>query len=209
MNTRKIIQIAAAFMAAGFTTSACAQPAGRGMPVEARKAIHTLFNHHDQVVRRLTLTDRGYVATTTSTNPVVAEAIQRHVGQMGERLKAGLMVRRWDPAFAEYASNYDRIEHQFEPVDGGISATVTGKTSDAVKIAQNHAKVIVDFVNHGWEAHDRAHPAALTVEARSETDPAPAAKSTAMACCLTGKNGALDQPDVGCGAACRARSAGK
>ncbi len=184
MKTRKLCQLAlTSFAVVSFSVAIQAQPAGRGMPVEARESIHTLFNQHEQIVRKLTLTDTGYVAITTSTNATVAAALQKHVRQMSDRLKAGLMVRRWDPAFTEYAAHYEAIEHQFEAIDGGIQATVSGKNANAVKVAQNHARVIVDFAAHGWEAHDRSHPAALTAQA---DDQAAAEKSASpRACCLS------------------------
>lgn len=184
MKTRKLIQLAARSLAVvSFAVTLHAQPAGRGLPAEAREAIHTLLNQHEQIVRKLTLTDTGYQALTTSTNPAVAAALKKHVGQMSDRLKAGLMIRRWDPAFAEYVAHYDEIEHQFEAVDGGIRATVTGKNAGAIKVAQNHAQVIVEFAAHGWEAHDRSHPAALTAQA---DDPVSSEKAVApRACCLS------------------------
>jgi len=200
MKTTKCIRLALTSCAAvSVAFSIHAQPTGQGMPVEAREAIHTLFNQHEQIVRKLTLTDTGYVATTTSTNAAVAAALKKHVGQMSDRLKSGLMVRRWDPAFSEYAAHYDQIEHQFEAVDGGIRATVTGRNAGAIKVAQNHAEVIVDFAAHGWEAHDRSHPAALTAKV---DDPAPAEKSApSRACCLS-KPAAGAAADTACGTGC-------
>ena len=163
MKTMKFIPLAAALLiAAGLSLTSLAQPEGRGMPPEARRAIHTLFNNHEQIAREVTLTDDGYTATTTSTNPVVAAALKKHVGQMAGRLKSGLMVRRWDPAFAEYVAHYDDMVHKLEPTADGMRATVTGKNANAIKVAQNHAKVIADFAANGWEGHDRSHPAALT-----------------------------------------------
>lgn len=200
MKTRKLLRLAlTSFAVVSFTVVVHAQPAGRGMPAEAREAIHTLFNQHEQIVRKLTLTDTGYVATTTSTNAAVAAALQKHVRQMSDRLKSGLMVRRWDPAFAEYAAHYDQIEHQFETMDGGIRATVSGKNAEAIKVAQNHAQVIVDFAAHGWEAHDRSHPAALT--ARADNQESAAKSGPAHACCsskpATGASAAAQ-----CGSGC-------
>lgn len=144
-------------LVAGSTCVSFAQ----GMPAGSRANIHLLFDQHQQIERSVTLTETGYTATTSSTNPVVAAALQAHVGQMEERLEAGLMVRRWDPAFAEYVATYSEIQHTFAKIPGGIKATVTGTTPDAILIAQNHAQVIADFAAHGWAAHDRSHTAAI------------------------------------------------
>lgn len=135
--------------------------AAQGMPPEARENIHVLFNGHDQVERKLTLTDHGYVAMTGSTNKAVAAALQQHVEQMKERLDSGLAVRRWDPAFAEYRAHYHDIEISIENTTRGVRVEARGKTPESVKVAQNHAGVINEFVADGWQAHDTRHPAVL------------------------------------------------
>jgi len=153
MKTALLLCTAALFAA---STS---QSHAQGMPPEAREKIHHLFDNHTKVKRTVTVTDTGYTALTESDDAATAAALKAHVKQMSARLKSGLMVRRWDPAFAEYAEHYDEMEHRYEPTDKGMKATVTGKTPLAIKIAQNHAKVISDFAAKGWEAHDRNHPA--------------------------------------------------
>ena len=159
MKTTSLLSIAvlSATLLVGSTVSSRAQ----GMPPESRKNIHLLFDQHDKIERTVALTKTGYTATTTSTNPAVVRALQAHVKQMSKRLEDGLMVRRWDPAFAEYVDAYSDLEHTFTKIPDGIQATVTGKTQDAILIAQNHAQVIADFAAHGWAAHDRSHPAVL------------------------------------------------
>ena len=134
---------------------------GQGMPPEARQNIHALFNGHDQIERVLTQTEAGYEATTQSTNPVIAAALQAHVKQMQDRLDNGLAARRWDPAFAEYRAYYDQIDVQIESTANGVKVVATGKTPDVARVAQNHAGVINQFVSDGWAAHDALHPAVL------------------------------------------------
>ncbi len=133
------------------------------MPPESRENIHLFFDQHDQIKRTVELTKTGYTATTASTTPAVVRALQSHVKQMSERLESGLMVRRGDPAFAEYVENYDELQHKFTKIPDGIKATVTGDSPVAVLVAQNHAQVIADFAAHGWAAHDRSHPPVLSV----------------------------------------------
>lgn len=132
---------------------------GCGMPQEARSAIHTLLDSHDSIERTVTLTETGYVAVTESDDPQIVAALQAHVRQMGERLESGLAVRRWDPAFAEYVSHYDEMQHRFEATERGVRMEVTASSPAAIAVARNHASVIVDFVDHGWDAHDRTHAA--------------------------------------------------
>ena len=172
----------------GFVAPCLAQ----GMPPEARKNIHLLFNQHEAVTRSVTMTREGYVAVTESTDPKVAAALREHVQQMEQRLQQGLMVRRHDPAFVEFAAHYTDIRHTVEPTAQGLKVTVTGKTPAAIKVAQNHASVVTDFATHGWEAHDRDHAVALKGAApdapAASPAPAPAAAhcKDGPACCENG-----------------------
>jgi len=149
---------AAMALVAAFSATSCAQHGGgRGMPAEAQEQIHALFDNHAKIRRDLKLTTTGYTATTESDDPKVAAALQKHVKQMQERLGSGLSVRRWDPAFAEYCDHYDELDHQFTTTAKGVRMTVTGKNAAAIKIAQNHAKVVSAFAAHGWSEHDKKH----------------------------------------------------
>lgn len=143
------------------TMAAASMALGQGMPPEARENIHTLFNGHDKLQRELKLTDDGYEAMTQSKDEEIASALQKHVQQMQERLDSGLAARRWDPAFAEYRAYYDDIDFKVEKIEQGVKVVAHGKTPEAAKVARNHAKVINEFVNDGWDAHDRLHPAVL------------------------------------------------
>jgi hypothetical protein len=150
--------LSAVAFAAAFSATSCAQQrGGPGMPAEAREQIHALFDHHAKIHRELKLTATGYSATTESDDPQVVAALQKHVKQMQERLGSGLSVRRWDPAFAEYCDHYAEMDHQFTTTAKGVRMTVTGRNAAAIKIAQNHAKVVSAFAAQGWSEHDKKH----------------------------------------------------
>jgi hypothetical protein len=172
---------------------------GQGMPAELRKEIHTLFDRHDTITRSLELTEHGYTATTESSDPAVAKVLRDHVRNMEKRLASGLMVRRWDPAFEEYVSYYDQIEHRFTATDRGLKAEVKGTTPEAVKVARNHAKAVSDFVNHGWGAHDRRHPAALGSEAPESTAGETATAEAKRGCCQPKTGESRQACGRGCG----------
>ena len=155
----------------------------QGMPPESRKNIHTLFSNHDKVTRTVEKTGKGYVATTESDDPMVVAALREHIKQMSSRLESGLMVRRWDPAFAEYVAHYKDIKHRFEKTKKGVRMTVTGKTPEAIKVAQNHAGVISEFVKDGWSAHDRSHPAAAEMKEATSAPPGFCARGGTGTCC--------------------------
>jgi hypothetical protein len=167
MNTRSILTLVGA-MALSLLASPWSH--AQGMSAEERTSIHTLFNNHQEIRREVRLTSDGYVAVTETANADLAKVLQEHVAQMEKRLKSGRMVRRWDPAFAEFIPHYPDIDHQIEKTPKGLKVTVTGRTPAAVKVAQNHAAVVSDFVKTGWEGHDRRHPAVL-VQSEEPTAP--------------------------------------
>lgn len=197
MNTnRHSALLATALFAA--VTSLSGPVSAQGMPPDARRNIHLLLNQHEAVRRTVTMTKDGYVSLTESDDPKVAGALKEHVRQMEDRLKAGLMVRRHDPAFAEFAKYYDQITHVIEPTEKGLRVSVTGTTPAAVKVAQNHANVVTDFATHGWEGHDREHAAVLNAGLAPEpTTP----RESLPACCRNGgecaKGGAARHSSAG------------
>ena len=133
-----------------------------GMPEEMREVIHGLFDGHEAFQRKVEVTATGYRATTTSEDKEVARLLQTHVRQMEKRLKSGLMVRRWDPAYEEFVRHYDDINIEITNVEGGVSIVATGKTEDARRVARNHAGIIGRFIERGWSEHDETHPAVLS-----------------------------------------------
>ena len=148
------------------------QALGQGMPAEARENIHALLNNHTSITRSVTLTDDGYVSKTESSDTATARALREHVAQMEKRLASGLMVRRWDPAFAEYMNHYGDIEHTMSPTQAGLTMTVRGKTPEAIAVARNHAEIITDFIASGWEGHNRSHPPVLDSTKTAKADSA-------------------------------------
>lgn len=163
---RRIVPVLVAL--ASFSHQGLAQ----GMPAETRDNIHALLNNHSSITRSVTLTDDGYVSKTESSDTAVTRILREHVAQMQERLESGLMVRRWDPAFAEYVKHYSDIEHTMTPTESGLTMTVRGKTPEAIQVARNHAEAVTDFVTSGWEGHNRTHPAVLDSAKTARSDKA-------------------------------------
>lgn len=142
-----------------FLPGVAKEPEGRGgLSPEARETIHTLFEKRDRIHREVKETKDGYEALTESDDPTVAKALKLHVRQMEKRLKSGLSVRRWDPAFAQYCDHYDEMEHRFEETEHGLRMIVTATDPLVARIARNHAGVVSKFVSEGWTEHDREHP---------------------------------------------------
>ncbi|WP_372799046.1 hypothetical protein [Pontiella sp.] len=139
-----------------------AGPEFRGpLPEEQNEIIRYLAAHHQELKREVQHTETGYVAVTTSENPEVIARLRTHFDYMEKRLGSGAMVRRWDPAFKEMVDYFDQLDTKVEKLENGIKVTVTGKTPEAVKVAQNHARIVSGFVNEGQPAVARKHEAAI------------------------------------------------
>ena len=134
------------------------------MSEKMRENIHGLFDGHEKLHRKVEVTDTGYRSTTTSDDPAIVKMLQTHVREMKKRLKSGLMVRRWDPAYEEFANHYDDIDIEITDIENGISVVAKGTNEEARKVARNHAGIIGKFIEHGWSEHDNLHPAVLSGE---------------------------------------------
>jgi hypothetical protein len=145
------------------------QPMGRGgggggmggpLPEEQRAIIHELAGNHKKLIRKVEMTEKGYVATTTSGDKELVKKLKTHFRYMKKRLDSGAMVRRWDPAYAEMTEFYDQLKVEVEELPNGLKVTITGRNAKAAKVAQNHAKIVTKFVKKGSDELHEKHPAA-------------------------------------------------
>lgn len=172
MNTKWIHTALIVITSAALQCPVAAQRPGKGRGAGGgpgggqgfQEAIHKLFENHKEIRRTVEMTADGYKARTVSDNREIAKTIQKHVKEMRERLGAGMMIRRWDPAFAELVEHYGDIEHEFKDVDGGVEVVARGKTPDAVKVVQNHARIVSGFAEKGTEQMHATHPRALNAK---------------------------------------------
>jgi hypothetical protein len=140
-----------------------AQPPMRGpLPDEQQEIIAEMAERHRDFKRVVELTKDGYQATTTTADKELAAKLKAHLKYMAARLDSKAMVRRWDPAFVELVEYYDQLDTRITEVDDGVRVVVTGKNADAVKVAQNHARIVTGFTKEGSKAVQREHKPALT-----------------------------------------------
>jgi len=148
------------------TLTLTAQPAMRGpLPDEQQEIIADMAKQHADFKREVKLNDKGYTATTTTTDKALAAKLKAHLKYMAARLDSKAMVRRWDPAFVELVEYYDQLDTKITELDDGVKVEVIGKNADAVKVAQNHARIVTGFTKEGAKAVEREHKPALTKEA--------------------------------------------
>lgn len=201
MKPNQIIKSVCGIVSAGviLLSSTSVYGQGRGMPVEARKTIHGLFDSHAKFERVVKVTEDGYVSRTTSEDPRAAALLKAHVKQMEARLKKGMGVRRWDPAYNEFGRHYQNISIKIKPIEKGIEVVAVGKTEMAKEIARNHASIVSKFVENGWSEHDVRHPSVASGKAIIELETGPQ-----KSCCANG----CQSSEASCaseGACCRSK----
>lgn len=152
------------------------------LPDKQQDIIHYMAEHHKEIARKVELRKDGYEATTTTDNKELAAKLKEHFAYMQKRLGSGAMVRRWDPAFEEMVEYHDQLTTKVEILDNGLKVVVTGKNADAIKVAQNHAKIVSGFAEEGATAVSREHKKALGDEkAKAEPEAKAASDQKAKA----------------------------
>jgi hypothetical protein len=168
-----VIVVLAFWIGPGLLAAVHPPPTRGPLPDDQREIIHHLAAAHDAIARTVTLTPVGYEATTTSQDPEMAAMLKAHVSYMKARMEAGLMIRRWAPAFVEMVEHQNDIRVEVTELDNGIFVRVEGDTPAAILVAQNHAKIVSGFARDGATAVHRSHSVALPTEAgtlRPEVD---------------------------------------
>lgn len=128
------------------------------------KTINFLFDHVNVIQRtvvNLTLGDAvvGTEANTTSTDPQVVEAIQRHVYEMHQAVMGRTRVRDWDPAFIAVSDNVPRLYSELVNLTDGMRAKHAGSTRCSAQAIVSHAYIVSNFVNNGWSERPKEHAA--------------------------------------------------
>ena len=138
------------------------------IPADQQDLIRLMAGQHESMTRVVTEMPDGYLATTTSTDPAIVEALRDHLRYMKARVEAGGRVRGWDPAFREMFGHHRDLRTEAREVDGGIEVRVRGLTPDAIEVARNHGRVVSRFVAEGQAAVQRPHPVALPGSEQSQ-----------------------------------------
>jgi uncharacterized protein YdcH (DUF465 family) len=127
--------------------------------MEDMMAIRKLLMQHEKINRRVENLENGVKTWTTSDDPEIAAAIQKHVRQMKERMKENKPIRQMDPVFHEIFDNADKIELEFEDIENGIVVVETSEDAQVVKLIQQHAnQAVSEFVVQGMKRAMRPTP---------------------------------------------------
>ncbi|MFO0782116.1 MAG: hypothetical protein U0636_00345 [Phycisphaerales bacterium] len=118
-----------------------------------------LLAEHSKIRRSVVHTQEGdvgvVVATTESDDPAVAARIQDHAKAMKERMKAGAMVRGWDPVFVELFENHAKVRLEVTLIDKGVRIRESCADPETIALMRSHAMGVSDFVREGADANDR------------------------------------------------------
>lgn len=127
----------------------------RGMGPEMMEdmmAIRKLLMQHEKISRRVENRENGVKTWTTSEDPEIASAIQKHVRQMKERMEEQQPIRQMDPVFREIFDHADKIEMQIEDIENGVIVLETSEDPQVVKLIQQHAnRAVSEFVEKGMQ----------------------------------------------------------
>ncbi|POB09884.1 hypothetical protein [Sulfobacillus sp. hq2] len=118
---------------------------------------HQLFDRHATTKRTVEKLADGIRTLTTSTDPVTVALLHDHVLAMEERMRKGLVMRRWDPFFPELFRYADEINQRVEPRPEGILVEAHSRNPYVVQLLYRHAEAVTDFAKRGWEAAREPH----------------------------------------------------
>lgn len=128
--------------------------------------ISVLLDHHQEIEREIHLLETGFVATTTSSNPVVAQHIMTHVTDMKARFAKGRAIRSWDPVYALLFAYRHEISMVYETLSNGIKSTVSTNNPELVELLHAHAKAVSGFVDQGRAVSGEAYPISSALSER-------------------------------------------
>jgi hypothetical protein len=116
--------------------------------------IHELAVNHDQIMRTVENLPDGIRTVTESDDPEIAKLIKEHVAKMGERVRAGKMMRVpiESPAVHEIYRKKDKIRTTAEQTAKGVIVVQTSADPKIAKLLQEHAVEVTSLVEGGMEA---------------------------------------------------------
>lgn len=120
--------------------------------------LQDMFDKHKKIKRTVTNLPDGIRTVTESDDPKLAATIQKHVAEMGTRVKEGrdpdLPIET--PALQAIFRHKDKIKTGYETTEKGIVVIQTSADATAVKALQEHAAEVTDLAKRGMVAAHEA-----------------------------------------------------
>ena len=118
-----------------------------------------LLDHRDSIRRTVKNLPNGVETVTESDVEEVASMIQTHVEAMYDRLEHANPIRMRDPIFREVFANAKKIKMDVQHTDHGVRVKETSDDAYAVKLVQEHAKVVSLWIKNGYSEVPKNHAA--------------------------------------------------
>lgn len=119
--------------------------------------IQYLLSQGSSIQRKVTPIEDGVETLTESDNPEVAAKIKEHVHAMHSRIEDVRPIRMRDPLFAAIFENAEAISMQIIETERGVRVIETSSHPYVVKLIQEHAKVVSNFVKYGHSEAMKNH----------------------------------------------------
>lgn len=118
-----------------------------------------LIEHRDAIRRTVKNIDNGVETVTESDKEDIANKIKEHVAAMYNRMENDSPIRMRDPLFREVFANADKIKLVVEKTEHGVRVRETSDDPYAVKLIQEHAKVVSLWLKNGYAELPKNHAA--------------------------------------------------
>lgn len=120
--------------------------------MEDMQVIRKMLRNHEKIDRQVENLENGVRTRTTSSDPEIAAAIQKHVRQMKERIEQNQPIRQMDPLFRELFKHADKIEMEIQNLKDGVLVVETSEDPQVVKLIQQHAnRAVSEFSAQGMK----------------------------------------------------------
>ncbi|TWU51401.1 hypothetical protein Poly59_29930 [Rubripirellula reticaptiva] len=116
-----------------------------------------LIEHRDDIRRTVKILANGVETRTESDVEDVARMIQTHVEAMYDRMEHANPIRMRDPLFREVFAHAKKIKLEIEHTDHGVRVTETADDAYAIKLVQEHAKVVSLWIKNGYAELPKNH----------------------------------------------------
>jgi hypothetical protein len=118
-----------------------------------------LLDHREAIRRTVKNLPDGVETLTESDEEDVAAMIQTHVEAMYDRMEHANPIRMRDPIFRAVFANANKIKMEVEHTDQGVRVRETSDDSYAVKLVQEHAKLVSLWLKNGYAELPKNHAA--------------------------------------------------
>jgi hypothetical protein len=139
-------------------TGGDAQDRRRQRHAHDKAVFHTLLKRHTEIQREVLEQPDGIRTLTRSGAPELVALIQEHALAMHQRLREGMGLRFWDPAFREIFAAREQVHMSIQLLPDGVAVEETSADTNVVKLIQAHGRGVSAFVREGFAAAARATP---------------------------------------------------